>query len=258
MFVEVPDDTWDDVDGLEDTEERPQETVQWPLEYLDSSGEWALRPVKGVLLYGRPGQSNFILIKSPKFLNMYVESPRRVSATCSLRSERIRLRSPSRMWLVSRRRIDRISSTSRSSCPAVLIAARPRLGSSAPAGGHDVNRVIRDRKYDRITADDERLEPPYAAFRTSCGPFLRMIQSSNTPSPTTIPPAETAAARTNPRRGFLARVPSTESADETESVDDFFVVTCLTALNALSITYHSTIARRIPVQVAAMKVKNLH
>jgi transitional endoplasmic reticulum ATPase len=86
VFVEVPDVTWDQVGGLEDTKERLRETIQWPLDYPDVFEQMDLNAPKGVLLYGPPGtgktlmakavaneaQSNFISIKGPELLNKYV------------------------------------------------------------------------------------------------------------------------------------------------------------------------------------------
>ncbi|MFC6837700.1 CDC48 family AAA ATPase [Halomarina ordinaria] len=86
VFVEVPEVAWDDVGGLEDTKERLQETVQWPLEYPEAFDRVGLTPANGVLLYGPPGtgktllakavanesQSNFISVKGPELLDKYV------------------------------------------------------------------------------------------------------------------------------------------------------------------------------------------
>ncbi|VTT86448.1 Cell division protein FtsH [Halorubrum sp. DM2] len=86
VFVEVPDTTWDDVGGLEDTKERLRETIQWPLEYPEVFEELDMQAAKGVLMYGPPGtgktllakavanesESNFISIKGPELLNKYV------------------------------------------------------------------------------------------------------------------------------------------------------------------------------------------
>ncbi|QSG05893.1 CDC48 family AAA ATPase [Halapricum desulfuricans] len=86
VFVEVPDVTWEDVGGLEDTKERLRETIQWPLEYPAVFEQMDMQAAKGVLLYGPPGtgktllakavaneaQSNFISVKGPELLNKYV------------------------------------------------------------------------------------------------------------------------------------------------------------------------------------------
>jgi transitional endoplasmic reticulum ATPase len=86
VFVEVPDTTWDQVGGLEETKERLRETIQWPLEYPEVFEAMDMQAAKGVLMYGPPGtgktllakaianeaQSNFISIKGPELLNKYV------------------------------------------------------------------------------------------------------------------------------------------------------------------------------------------
>ena len=86
VFVEVPDITWEDVGGLEETKERLREAIQWPLEYPQVFEQMDMQAAKGVLMYGPPGtgktllakaianesQSNFISIKGPELLNKYV------------------------------------------------------------------------------------------------------------------------------------------------------------------------------------------
>ena len=86
VFVEVPDVTWKNVGGLEDTKERLRETIQWPLEYPEVFEQMDMESAKGVLLYGPPGtgktllakavanesESNFISIKGPELLNKFV------------------------------------------------------------------------------------------------------------------------------------------------------------------------------------------
>jgi len=86
VFVEVPDVTWEQVGGLEDTKERLRETIQWPLEYGNVFDAMDLDAARGVLLYGPPGtgktllakavaneaQSNFISVKGPELLSKWV------------------------------------------------------------------------------------------------------------------------------------------------------------------------------------------
>ncbi|WP_123539191.1 CDC48 family AAA ATPase [Halosimplex salinum] len=86
VFVEVPDVTWDQVGGLEETKERLRETIQWPLDYPEVFEAMDMDAAKGVLMYGPPGtgktllakaianeaQSNFISIKGPELLNKFV------------------------------------------------------------------------------------------------------------------------------------------------------------------------------------------
>jgi len=86
VFVEVPDVTWEDVGGLEDTKERLRETIQWPLDYPEVFETLDMQAAKGVLMYGPPGtgktllakavaneaESNFISVKGPELLNKFV------------------------------------------------------------------------------------------------------------------------------------------------------------------------------------------
>lgn len=86
VFVEVPDVTWEDVGGLDDTKDRLRETIQWPIDFPEVFEEMDMSPAKGVLLYGPPGtgktllakaianeaNNNFISIKGPELLNKYV------------------------------------------------------------------------------------------------------------------------------------------------------------------------------------------
>ena len=86
VFVEVPDITWEEVGGLEDTKERLRETIQWPLDYPEVFDALDMQAARGVMLYGPPGtgktlmakavaneaESNFISIKGPELLNKYV------------------------------------------------------------------------------------------------------------------------------------------------------------------------------------------
>jgi transitional endoplasmic reticulum ATPase len=86
VFVEVPDVTWEDVGGLDDTKERLRETIQWPLDYPEVFEAMDMDAAKGVLMYGPPGtgktllakavanesESNFISVKGPELLNKYV------------------------------------------------------------------------------------------------------------------------------------------------------------------------------------------
>ncbi|WP_222918667.1 CDC48 family AAA ATPase [Natrinema sp. SYSU A 869] len=86
VFVEVPDVTWNDVGGLDNTKEQLRETIQWPLDYPEVFDQMDMQAAKGVLMYGPPGtgktllakavaneaQSNFISIKGPELLNKYV------------------------------------------------------------------------------------------------------------------------------------------------------------------------------------------
>ncbi|KAL0244198.1 hypothetical protein GEMRC1_008283 [Eukaryota sp. GEM-RC1] len=83
--VEVPDVTWDDIGGLEETKRELKEMIQYPIEYPDKYEQFGLSPSRGVLFFGPPGcgktllakaianecQANFISIKGPEMLTMW-------------------------------------------------------------------------------------------------------------------------------------------------------------------------------------------
>jgi len=84
---------WDDIGGLEEVKRLLMETVEWPLQYGPLFAHVHTTPPKGILLHGPPGtgktllakavakesEANFIAVKGPQLLNMYVgESERAV------------------------------------------------------------------------------------------------------------------------------------------------------------------------------------
>jgi len=93
VFVEVPSVHWQDIGGLRAVKERLIEAVEWPLKYPHLFAQAGVKPPKGILLSGLPGcgktllakaiatesQVNFISVKGPSLLSMYVgESERGV------------------------------------------------------------------------------------------------------------------------------------------------------------------------------------
>jgi transitional endoplasmic reticulum ATPase len=93
VMVEIPNVSWDDVGGLEDTKQELREAVEWPLKYPKLFKRAGIRPLNGILLFGPPGcgktllakaiasesQSNFIAIKGPEIYSKWVgESERAV------------------------------------------------------------------------------------------------------------------------------------------------------------------------------------
>ncbi len=86
VLVEIPNVKWNDIGGLENVKQELIEAVEWPLKYPDSFKRLGVKPPKGILLYGAPGtgktllakavanesQANFILVKGPELLSMYV------------------------------------------------------------------------------------------------------------------------------------------------------------------------------------------
>ena len=86
VMVEVPDTSWEEIGGLEDTKERLREMVEWPQKYPERFERMGIDVPKGILLYGMPGtgktmlakavasesDSNFISIKGPEVFSKYV------------------------------------------------------------------------------------------------------------------------------------------------------------------------------------------
>ncbi|KPM10270.1 transitional endoplasmic reticulum ATPase TER94-like protein [Sarcoptes scabiei] len=83
--VEIPNVTWDDIGGLQQTKKELQEMIQYPVEHPDKFLKFGMTPSRGVLFYGPPGcgktllakaiahecQANFISIKGPELLTMW-------------------------------------------------------------------------------------------------------------------------------------------------------------------------------------------
>jgi transitional endoplasmic reticulum ATPase len=84
--AESPDTGFDDVGGLEDTQQRLREAVEWPLSYGPLFEAASTDPPSGVLLYGPPGTGktllaeaiagesgvNFVRVDGPEVLDQYV------------------------------------------------------------------------------------------------------------------------------------------------------------------------------------------
>jgi transitional endoplasmic reticulum ATPase len=83
--VEIPNITWEDIGGLEETKKDLQEMILYPIEHPDKFQKFGMNPSKGVLFYGPPGcgktllakavanecSSNFISVKGPELLTMW-------------------------------------------------------------------------------------------------------------------------------------------------------------------------------------------
>ena len=93
VLVEIPSVKWDDIGGLTDVKQELIEAVEWPLKHPDAFKRLGVKPPKGIFLHGPPGtgktllakavatesQANFILVKGPELLSMWVgESERGV------------------------------------------------------------------------------------------------------------------------------------------------------------------------------------
>ncbi|MBC8244805.1 MAG: CDC48 family AAA ATPase [Verrucomicrobia bacterium] len=93
VFTEIPSVTWDDVGGLDEIKQALTEAVVWPINHPEYFEQARIAPPRGLLLCGPPGTGktllaralaaesrvNFIAIKGPQLLSMYVgESERAV------------------------------------------------------------------------------------------------------------------------------------------------------------------------------------
>ena len=86
VMVEVPEVSWEDIGGLQQTKDRLQEMVEWPQLYPDKFQKMGIEVPKGILMYGMPGtgktllakavaneaNANFISIKGPEVFSKYV------------------------------------------------------------------------------------------------------------------------------------------------------------------------------------------
>ncbi len=83
--VEVPDVSWEDIGGLEETKRELQEMVRYPIEHRGLFEQFGMQASRGVLFYGPPGcgktlmakaianecGANFISVKGPELLNAW-------------------------------------------------------------------------------------------------------------------------------------------------------------------------------------------
>ena len=86
IMVEIPKVKWDEVGGLEDVKQQLKETVEWPLSNPEGFERLGIKPPRGLLLYGPPGNgktliakavatesaANFIAIKGPEVMSKWV------------------------------------------------------------------------------------------------------------------------------------------------------------------------------------------
>jgi len=86
VLVEIPNVKWENIGGLEAPKRELKEAVEWPLKQPQAFKRLGIQPPKGILLYGPPGtgktmlakavanesNANFILVKGPELLSMWV------------------------------------------------------------------------------------------------------------------------------------------------------------------------------------------
>ncbi|KAL6445350.1 hypothetical protein ACFW04_002273 [Cataglyphis niger] len=103
-FATVPDVTWDNVGSLQDIRQELQMAILAPVKYAEHFNALGLSAASGVLLCGPPGCGktllakaianeagiNFISVKGPELLNMYVGESERAVRQCFLRAKNSR------------------------------------------------------------------------------------------------------------------------------------------------------------------------
>ena len=86
LIIEVPKVLWSDIGGYEQVKLQIRQAVEWPLKHPEAFKRLAIKPPKGILLYGPPGcsktmmakavatesQLNFIAIKGPELFSKFV------------------------------------------------------------------------------------------------------------------------------------------------------------------------------------------
>ncbi|XP_034480626.1 protein mac-1 isoform X2 [Drosophila innubila] len=99
-FITVPDTTWDDIGSLQDIREELKLAVLAPVKYPEMLARLGLEAPSGVLLCGPPGCGktllakaianeagiNFISVKGPELMNMYVGESERAVRACFQRA----------------------------------------------------------------------------------------------------------------------------------------------------------------------------
>lgn len=100
-FATVPDVTWDDVGSLQDIRQELQMAILAPVKHTEHFNALGLTTASGVLLCGPPGCGktllakaianeagiNFISVKGPELLNMYVGESEKAVRQCFLRAK---------------------------------------------------------------------------------------------------------------------------------------------------------------------------
>ncbi|GAU93189.1 hypothetical protein RvY_05167 [Ramazzottius varieornatus] len=84
--IEVPKVRWTDIGGQDDTKLKLKQSVEWPLQHPEAFVRMGIKPPRGILLFGPPGNSktliakalateaglNFLAIKGPEIFNKWV------------------------------------------------------------------------------------------------------------------------------------------------------------------------------------------
>ncbi|BET00046.1 Holliday junction DNA helicase ruvB N-terminus [Nesidiocoris tenuis] len=99
-FATVPDVTWDDIGSLKDVREELKMSIMMPVKYPDEFAKMGIDAPSGIMLWGPPGcgktllakaianeaNINFISVKGPELLNMYVGESEKAVRACFTRA----------------------------------------------------------------------------------------------------------------------------------------------------------------------------
>ncbi|KAF6201205.1 hypothetical protein GE061_005652 [Apolygus lucorum] len=99
-FATVPDVTWDDIGSLKDVRNELTMSIMMPVKYPDEFTRMGIDAPSGIMLWGPPGcgktllakaianeaNINFISVKGPELLNMYVGESEKAVRTCFQRA----------------------------------------------------------------------------------------------------------------------------------------------------------------------------
>jgi transitional endoplasmic reticulum ATPase len=86
VLITRPNETWEEIGGLEDAKQQLREIIEWPFKYPAFFKHMKSKPPNGILLFGLPGtgktlmvkalahktEVNFISVKGPEFLSKWV------------------------------------------------------------------------------------------------------------------------------------------------------------------------------------------
>lgn len=144
VLVEVPQVSWEDVGGLDETKHSLQEMVEWPLKYPDSFKRMNIEAPSGILLYGMPGtgktllakavasesESNFISIKGPQLFSKWVGE--------------------------SEKNIRKVFSKARQVAPCIVFI--DEIDAVAPRRGHEGDSGVGDRVVNQLLSELDGIE----------------------------------------------------------------------------------------------------
>lgn len=144
VLIETPNVGWSDIGGLDELKQELKEAVEWPIKNPEAFTRLGIRPPRGILLYGPPGtgktllakavakesEANFILVKGPTLLNMWVGE--------------------------SEKGVRQIFERARQTAPTIIFF--DEIDAIAPRRGFDVGNKVTERIVNTLLAEMDGLE----------------------------------------------------------------------------------------------------